>query len=196
MKKKPTLRRTSVKQRTHASETKASSERIEAEDTYRSLVDNSPLGIAILLDGKVVFCNRSLCTLSGYSREELLAMTAEQAAAVIHPEDRSRVLSVMQNRLDGKDLPPGQLLRSMKKTGEVQWVETLSRRTEFKGRPALEISYMDVTERIIAEEAYPFPRGKLDSRFRDHPGGQDRFLQRGPLADERIHKGRDLSTIS
>jgi len=154
MKKKPTLRRTSVKQRTHASETKASSERIEAEDTYRSLVDNSPLGIAILLDGKVVFCNRSLCTLSGYSREELLAMTAEQAAAVIHPEDRSRVLSVMQNRLDGKDLPPWQLLRSMKKTGEVQWVETLSRRTEFKGRPALEISYIDVTERIIAEEAF------------------------------------------
>jgi PAS domain S-box-containing protein len=81
-------------------------------------------------------------------------MTAEQAAAVIHPEDRSRVLSVMQNRLDGKDLPPGQLLRSMKKTGEVQWVETLSRRTNFKGRSALEINFMDVTERITAEEAY------------------------------------------
>jgi len=117
-------------------------------------VDNSPLGIAILLDGEVVFCNAALETLSGYSREELLGMTAEQAAAVIHPEDRQRVLSVMQDRLSGRDFPPGQLLRSMRKTGEVQWVETLSRRTEFKGRPALEITFMVVTERIAAEHAY------------------------------------------
>jgi len=128
--------------------------RKRADEAYRSLVENSPLGIAILSDGKVAFCNSSLCALSGYSQEELLAMTAEQAAAVIHTEDRSRVLSVMKNRLSGKDLPTRQLLRSIKKTGEVQWVETRSRRTVFKGRPALEINFIDVTERIVAEEAY------------------------------------------
>jgi len=154
MKKKPACRPESGKPCPHAHTLEASRKRNGAAGPYRSLVDNSPLGIAILQDGKVVFCNAALETLSGYSRKELLGMTADQAAAVIHPEDRQRVISVMQNRLSGKDFPPGHLLRSLKKTGEVQWMETLSRRSEFKGRPALEINFMDVTERIIAEEAY------------------------------------------
>lgn len=154
MKKKPTLGRNPGKPRTRAYKLEASSAHIETQVAYRSLVDHSPLGIAIFLDGKVVFCNSSLCSLSGYSREELLGMTAEQAAAVIHPEDRSRVLSIMKKRMAGKALPPGQLLRFMKKNGEIRWVETIARRRKLKGKSVLEINFKDVTERTVAEEAY------------------------------------------
>lgn len=128
-------------------------ERERAEEAYRTLVQNSLQGLAILQDGRVVFANPALAEISGYTVEELLALSPEEVGALVHPEDRERVLQRMRERLAGKEVPPRQEFRFLRKDGAVRWVETLATRVEFRGRPAIQVAYVDITERKKAEEA-------------------------------------------
>jgi len=76
-----------------------------AEEAHRTLVQNSLQGLAIIQDGRVVFANPALAEISGYTVEELLALSPEEIEAVVHPEDRERVLKTMRERLAGKEVP-------------------------------------------------------------------------------------------
>ncbi|MBC7217153.1 MAG: PAS domain S-box protein [Candidatus Caldatribacterium sp.] len=127
-------------------------ERRRSEEAYRSLVEHSLQGLAILQDGRVVFANSALAELSGYTVEELLALSPEEVQAVVHPDDRERVLQRMNDRLAGKEVPPRQEFRFFHKDGTVRWVETLASRVEYRGRPAIQVAYVDVTERKRVEE--------------------------------------------
>jgi PAS domain S-box-containing protein/putative nucleotidyltransferase with HDIG domain len=124
-----------------------------AEEAHRTLVQNSLQGLAIIQDGRVVFANPALAEISGYTVEELLALSPEEVEAVVHPEDRERVLKTMRERLAGKEVPARQEFRVLRKDGSVRWLETLATRVEYRGRPALQVAYMDITERKRAEEA-------------------------------------------
>jgi len=123
-----------------------------AEEAHRTLVQNSLQGLAIIQDGRVVFANPALAEISGYTVEELLALSPEEVEAVVHPEDRERVLKTMRERLAGKEVPARQEFRVLRKDGSVRWLETLATRVEYRGRPALQVAYMDITERKRAEE--------------------------------------------
>src|SRR6185369_16435760 len=60
-----------------------------SESNYRTLVKNSIQGISIYQGHKMVYANPAECKIFGYTYEELLAMSAEQLIALIHPDDRS-----------------------------------------------------------------------------------------------------------
>jgi PAS domain S-box-containing protein len=126
----------------------------EREETYRSVIDNSLQGIAIIQDGRIALCNEALCRMNGYSMEETLRMTAEEVLTTIHPEDRERVTAGMQTIADAGETPPVETVRLLDKAGRLHWVEVLGGRTLYRGRPALQVSYMDVTSRRRAERAY------------------------------------------
>ena len=60
----------------------------EAEDRFRSAFDDAPIGMAIRsVDGRFLRVNPALCEITGYSREELEAMTYR---SITHPDDLSR----------------------------------------------------------------------------------------------------------
>ena len=63
-------------------------ERKRAEEAYRSLVDHSLQGLAIFRDGHVVFANEAMAQITGYTADEMLAMSAPEVQAFVHPEDR------------------------------------------------------------------------------------------------------------
>ncbi len=129
---------------------------------YRALVENSLEGFAIIQDGRIVFCNPALLKLNGYSREETYALSAEGVAATVHPEDRGRAMSAMQEILAGGDPPPAQQIRMFGRSGDLHWVEVQAVRTEYDFRPALQVSYLDVTARREADSALR----KEEERFR------------------------------
>jgi PAS domain S-box-containing protein len=126
----------------------------EREETYRSVIENSLQGIAIIQDGTIALCNEALCRISGYSMEETLRMTAEEVVAAIHPGDRQRVSAGIQTIADAGETPPMEVVRLLDKSGRLHWVEVLGGRTLYRGRPAIQVSYMDVTSRRSAERAY------------------------------------------
>ena len=127
---------------------------LESEQLYRSILDKSLQGMAIIQDGRFVLCNETLCRMSGYSRMECYRMAPDEVAATIHPADRQGALDGMRRILEADQPSPAQVVRMLTRDGRTRWVEVLATRTSHEGRPALQVSYLDVTAQKRAEEAY------------------------------------------
>ena len=66
-------------------QTRLENELRQAEQRFRAAFDNPALGVAIVgLDGRFLRVNACLCELTGYSEQELLALTFSE---VTHPDD-------------------------------------------------------------------------------------------------------------
>lgn len=121
-------------------------ERVKTEEAYLTVVEKSLQGMAILQEGRIVFANPALERISGYSREELLALSPAQVLEVVHPEDRAMVLENIQKRLRGEEAPSSYIFRFIHKNGETRWVRVSASRIDFRGQPAIMVFYLDVTE--------------------------------------------------
>jgi PAS domain S-box-containing protein len=127
-------------------------EEVRVEAAYHSLIDHATNGMAILQHGRVMFANQALADICGYSVAELLRLTPKQVPAIVHEEDRGRVLAHMSERLAGREAPPTERIRFIQKDGSVRWVEIQSVRIEHEGGPALQLSCKDATAEKAAEE--------------------------------------------
>ncbi|NJP06551.1 MAG: PAS domain S-box protein [Chloroflexaceae bacterium] len=124
-----------------------------AEEAYRTLVDNSLQGLVIFQDGQIVFANAAAARITGYAIDELLAMSPDQAAAGIHPDDRQLLVDRGRERQDGKNVPQQYAFRIIHKDGSVRWLEAFSVRITYQEQPANQMTYIDITERKQAEDA-------------------------------------------
>jgi PAS domain S-box-containing protein len=128
-------------------------DRKRAEEAYRSLVDHSLQGLAIFQDGKVVFANQAMAEIIGYDLNEILAMPPERVHDFVHPEDREMVWQRHRQRLAGEPVPERYELRCIRKNGTVCWLEIHASRIDYRGKPAIQCAYIDVTERKETEVA-------------------------------------------
>src|SRR5208337_5168252 len=126
----------------------------EREETYRSVIENSLQGFAIMQDGRIVLCNDELCRMDGYTKEETYGMTPAQVLATVHAEEREVVIEAMRAHAIGGDPPPAAVIRLLRKDGGFRWVEVLTARSKYRERPAIQLSYLDLTEKRRAEAAY------------------------------------------
>ena len=127
-------------------------ERKRAEEAYRAVVQHALQGLAILQDNRMVFANQALLEMSGYSLEETLSLPPDDLIATVHPEDRERVWTGVQDLLADKPVSFPQEFRLIRKDGAIRWVETLASRIEYQGKPAIQVAYADITERKRMEE--------------------------------------------
>lgn len=122
----------------------------EAEANYRTLVENSPTGIFIVQDGRVVFMNPRLAELMGYSTEEVLGTPIMQ---YVHPEDVPRLGSYEKRRIAGEDVPSHYIGRGITKHGEIRTFEFRASVIAFEGAPAVLLNAVDITESQRIEDA-------------------------------------------
>jgi len=72
----------------------------EAEERFRSVVDNAPIGVALVTpDGRFIKVNRALCEITGYGETELLLRTFQD---ITHPEDLDADLEFARQMLSGE----------------------------------------------------------------------------------------------
>jgi len=124
-----------------------------SEAQYRTLVEQSVQGLAIVLDFRIVFANSAFAEVSGYAIEELLSLSSEQVKELIHPEDQALVWRRFQDRLEGKLVPAHYQYRGIRKNGSVGWLEMRTKKVEYRGTPAVQGTVVDITERELAEES-------------------------------------------
>ncbi len=125
----------------------------QSEEKYRALVENSLQGLAIIQDGRFVFCNSAFSQITGYSIDELLSLPPKRMGNLTHPEDRDIVFNRYRDRLAGLPVASRYEVRGVKKDGTQIWLEVYASLMEYNGRPATQLVYMDITERKQAEIA-------------------------------------------
>ena len=123
------------------------------QEAYEILVDHSLQGLVVFQDQRVVFANQAMVRITGYLLEEILNASVETLHQFVHPDDRERVWSMHRARMAGQVLPDSYTFRAIRKNGALCWLEIHASRTEYQGRPAIQASLLDVTERICAENA-------------------------------------------
>jgi PAS domain S-box-containing protein len=120
----------------------------DSEQRYRMLFDIYPSPMWVVENKTLAFLavNQAAIDVYGYSREEFLAMTAEQLRL---PEDIAQLLKDFQ---DQSQRYMQRAARHRKKNGEEISVKIVSYNLEFDGRPARLGVIKDVTERVKTED--------------------------------------------
>jgi PAS domain S-box-containing protein len=128
-------------------------ERVQAEEAYRTLVEHSLQGLVILQNRRIVFANSTMARITGYSIRELLAFSPRTLSQLIFPDDRQQVRHYETRRLAGRDAPPRYKHRIIRKGGEVCWLEVYATPTSYRGKPADQMTYIDITDPERTREA-------------------------------------------
>ena len=119
----------------------------ESEERFSSAFEFAAIGMALVApDGRWLRVNRALCTLVGYSREELLAKTFQD---ITHPDDLGADLENVRRMLAG-DIETYQMeKRYFHKSGRVVWIQlTVSMVRDDRNQPLCFVSQIqDITER-------------------------------------------------
>ncbi len=96
----------------------------EAEERFRRAFDDAPIGMALVgLDGRWLRVNASLCEITGYSEDELLARTYQD---ITHPDDLEPNVAAVSAVVEGRAHSLGHEKRYVRPDGESVWVRVSS----------------------------------------------------------------------
>jgi len=122
----------------------------ESEERYRKLVDLSPDGISIHVDGRFVFINPAGARMLGAEHPDQLVGIS--TLDVVHPDCRERVKSLIQQLGEKVRLAPWIEEQYIRLDGSPIDVEVCGVNFVYKGAPAIQMIFKDITERKLAEQ--------------------------------------------
>ncbi|MCK4766689.1 MAG: PAS domain S-box protein [Candidatus Aminicenantes bacterium] len=132
------------------SELRHETELLESEEKYRTVVERSNDGIVIIQDGVIIYVNKRMEEINGYSTEELTGATF---AAYLAPEEVPIITERYKKRLAGEDVPPVYETVAIHKEGKRVDIE-VNVGTIFFHHKTSEIAIVrDITERKKTEAA-------------------------------------------
>jgi PAS domain S-box-containing protein len=126
----------------------------ESELKYRSIIEQTLIGIAIILPDpvKLLFANAKLCEMLGYTPSELQSMDVELISKLVYNEDTERIGTYFRACIEQERLNELIQVRLNHKSGYQTWVELTAGRIEYQGSVALQVSIVDITKRREMEE--------------------------------------------
>ncbi|MFC1558799.1 PAS domain S-box protein, partial [candidate division KSB1 bacterium] len=126
----------------------------ESEEKFRMLSEQSLMGMVILQEGEIKYTNQATADMAEYSIEEIEKWNAYDFMNNIHSDDREKVFEqVLKKQAGEEDVIPQYSCRMITKTGKTKWIENYSKTILYKGKNAIFITILDITERKKAEEA-------------------------------------------
>ncbi|KAF0218488.1 MAG: multi-sensor hybrid histidine [Geobacteraceae bacterium] len=132
-------------------------ERRQAEDAlyssqtmFRSLVEQSLVGIYILQNGKFAYVNPKFAEIFGYSQNEIIA--SKFLVDLVADDCKSEVNEKLVNHLDTKAGSIHYSFQGVRKDGKQIELEAHGTKMEFNGKPAVIGTLLDITERKRTEE--------------------------------------------
>jgi PAS domain S-box-containing protein len=135
-------------------------EQVEAESAlkaseaqFRFIAENTSDGILVFRNGRTTYASPAYTRILGYSLEEEKARTEEDIYALLHPEDRERIRTLIGNAISQQKRHFSYEYRALHKDGYYVWRE--DRATLLYGDDGLPVESLlmarDITERKQAE---------------------------------------------
>jgi len=117
----------------------------QSEQKFRSLVEDSLVGVYFIQDGRFVYVNPRMAAIFGYTVAEMQREVSLEK--IIYPEDWPLVQEQIRRRVANEVRTAHYAFRGQCKDGTVIQAEVLGSRTEYQGAPAVLGMLLDVTER-------------------------------------------------
>lgn len=125
---------------------------------FRGIVEQSLAGIYVVLDERFMYANDTFAAMFGYPRQEFIGL---HMLDCITADSAREVMRNYRRRISGEVQTIRYLTKGLRKDGEIVHLELHASRVSCRGRPALAGVALDVTERMMAQEALRISREKL-----------------------------------
>ncbi|MFW9878824.1 MAG: PAS domain S-box protein, partial [Candidatus Thorarchaeota archaeon] len=137
----------------------------ESEEKFRTIAEQSILGISIIQKGSIIFVNQAVSNIIEYQIEEIKNWSIKDMFNLVHNED----LSYVQKKLKERNNEDSRSILQFKcriftKFKKLKWVDVLSKPINYQGKIAIILSLIDITSKIEAEEELK-EINKLKSEF-------------------------------
>ncbi|MHA1933616.1 MAG: PAS domain-containing sensor histidine kinase, partial [Promethearchaeota archaeon] len=119
----------------------------ESEERFRTIADQSFMGVSIIQNGVIKYSNQKLADIHGRTIDQLLKWEPKDFLATIHPDEIGNVLQEMNALISGDKNISQFEIKSLKDDGKIIWLNQFSKRIEYNGEPALLTNIIDITER-------------------------------------------------
>jgi PAS domain S-box-containing protein len=132
----------------------------ESEERYRTVVELSNDGMAIVENNVHIFVNQRFVEMFEYNTPEEVIGTP--VGLLIHPDDQELVESIRIQRERGEPVPQRYEMKGITRKGTIIYLEASGTAMTYRGR-RVSVSYLkDITERKKAEEALIESRNELE----------------------------------
>ena len=121
----------------------------DSEAKFRSLVEQSQVGVYIVQEEKFVYVNPVFEQQFGYSRDELVGKTSFYM--LIHEEDLPFLRHNYEQRMSTGRPTDRYVLRAIRRDGSIIFVEVIVSTIVFNNAPAVIGSLIDITDRLQEE---------------------------------------------
>lgn len=123
----------------------------EAEEKYKSLVEESLVGVYLYQDNRYCYVNPRYAEIFGYTQDEIINHISH--LDLFAPVDRERANEYIRQRIENEVKSVHYTFKGIRKDGKIIDCEALGTRTHYQGKPALIGTLMDITERKKVEES-------------------------------------------
>ncbi len=155
----------------------------ESEARFRAMFEHSAVGIGVMgLDRRIIDANPAICRIYGWSREEMIGMSA---ADVTHPEDNPYATRLFNELITGQRDSYEVDRRYIRKNGEVFWAHvTMSSVRGADGTPLYLVGMViDIDEQKKMQERMRESEARFQAIFENVAVGVAVMtLERKPIA--------------
>ncbi len=117
----------------------------ESEERYRTAIESSNDGVAMVRDQNYIFVNRKFLEIFGFQSPD--EVVGQSIGRLVHPDDRDRILEMGERQQQKEDVPDRYEFKGLMKNGDIVYIEASVTAATYQGEP-ISLAFMrDVTER-------------------------------------------------